>query len=140
MSTAQATIIPVLLYRNAPAAIVWLCEAFGFQRHLVVPSREPGKIDHAELKLGTAMIMLSSMRDDSEFAQRMGMPEEFGGRNTQSIYMVVPDCDTHYVTARKAGAEIIIDIKDESYGGRGYTCRDGEGHLWSFGTYDPWAN
>ncbi len=37
-----------------------------------------------------------------------------------------------------AGAEIILDIKDEDYGGRGYTCRDPEGHVWNFGSYDPW--
>jgi uncharacterized glyoxalase superfamily protein PhnB len=32
-----------------------------------------------------------------------------------------------------------MDIKDEDYGGRGYNCRDPEGYLWSFGSYDPWA-
>jgi uncharacterized glyoxalase superfamily protein PhnB len=31
-----------------------------------------------------------------------------------------------------------MEIKDEEYGGRGFTCSDPEGHLWSFGTYDPW--
>jgi len=31
---------------------------------------------------------------------------------------------------------IVIDIKDEDHGGRGFTCRDPEGHLWSFGSYD----
>ena len=38
----------------------------------------------------------------------------------------------------RAGARIVIDIKDEDHGGRGYSCRDPEGHLWNFGTYDPW--
>ena len=33
----------------------------------------------------------------------------------------------------------MIDIKDGDYGGRGFTCRDPEGHLWNFGSYDPWA-
>lgn len=32
-----------------------------------------------------------------------------------------------------------MDIKDEDYGGRGFTCRDILQHLWSFGTYDPFA-
>ena len=31
-----------------------------------------------------------------------------------------------------------IEIKDEDYGGRGFSCYDLEGHLWNFGTYDPW--
>jgi uncharacterized glyoxalase superfamily protein PhnB len=32
----------------------------------------------------------------------------------------------------------VLDIKTQDYGGRDYTCRDPEGHIWSFGTYDPW--
>ncbi len=33
---------------------------------------------------------------------------------------------------------IIIDIKVEDYRGRGFTCADPEGNLWSFGSYNPW--
>jgi uncharacterized glyoxalase superfamily protein PhnB len=31
----------------------------------------------------------------------------------------------------------VLEIKNEDYGGRGFSCRDLEGHLWNFGTYDP---
>ena len=48
------------------------------------------------------------------------------------------DADQHYARAKAAGAEILFEIKDEDYGGRGYTCRDPEGHVWNFGTFDPW--
>ena len=34
---AVATVIPTMRYRDAPAAIEWLCHAFGFEKHLVVP-------------------------------------------------------------------------------------------------------
>lgn len=44
-----------------------------------------------------------------------------------------------YRDAKAAGARIEIDIKDEDYGGRGFTCRDPEGHVWNFGTYNPWV-
>ncbi|WP_348770347.1 VOC family protein [Pseudomonas aeruginosa] len=64
--------------------------------------------------------------------------DEAGG-NTQSLYLVVADPDALFRSAQAAGAEIVIDIKDEDYGGRGFTCRDPEGHVWSFGSYDPWA-
>ncbi|MCU1447975.1 MAG: putative enzyme related to lactoylglutathione lyase, partial [Acidimicrobiales bacterium] len=37
--------------------------------------------------------------------------------------------------ATKAGAEIVLPIKDEDYGSRGFTARDPEGNLWTFGTY-----
>ena len=53
--------------------------------------------------------------------------------------VIVPDADAHHEQAVAAGAEIEIEIKSEEHGGRGYTCRDIEGHIWNFGTYDPWA-
>ena len=37
-----------------------------------------------------------------------------------------------------SGATIATEIKDEDYGGRDFSCYDLEGHLWSFGSYDPW--
>ena len=61
------------------------------------------------------------------------------GASTQIIYVVVNSADALYTQAKAAGAEIVVELKDEDYGGRGFSCRDLEGHLWSFGTYDPWA-
>ena len=56
----------------------------------------------------------------------------------QVFYMVVEDVGAHYEKAMTAGVEIVFDIQDQEYGGRGYTCKDFEGHLWSFGSYNPW--
>ena len=39
-----------------------------------------------------------------------------------------------------AGAEIVMDIVDQDYGGRGYSCRDPQGQVWNFGTHDPWES
>jgi uncharacterized glyoxalase superfamily protein PhnB len=75
---------------------------------------------------------------DNEFNRLMKQPDEISGAETQPAYVVVPDADAHYARAKAAGAEILIDIKDEGYGGRGYACRDLEGHIWYFGTYNPW--
>ncbi len=133
-----ATIIPCLRYRDAPAAINWLCTAFGFERQLVVPG-DNGTIAHAQLKFGNGMIMLGSVLD-TEFGKHMAQPDEIGGRETQSAYIVVEDAGVVYHSAKAAGAEIVIDIKDEDYGGRGFSCRDLEGHHWYFGTYDPWKS
>lgn len=52
---------------------------------------------------------------------------------------LVADDDEVDRRAKAAGAEIVTEIKDESYGGRGFSCRDLEGRLWAIGTYDPWA-
>ncbi len=134
---AATTVIPGLRYHDTPAAIEWLCRAFGFEKHLVVPG-ENGTIAHAQLTCGNGMIMLGSAGDD-EYSQLVKPPRDLGGRCTQGAYVVVADAEAHYRRAVAAGATIVIDIEDKDYGGRGYTCRDLEGHVWSFGSYDPWA-
>jgi uncharacterized glyoxalase superfamily protein PhnB len=134
-----APVIPCLRYRDAPAAIEWLCQTFGFEQHMVVPG-ENNTVAHAQLKLGNGMIMLGSAKSvDSEYAQLIKQPADIGGAQTQTIYVVVDDADAMYERARTGGAPIVIDIKDEDYGGRDFTCRDIEGHIWTFGTYDPFA-
>jgi uncharacterized glyoxalase superfamily protein PhnB len=56
-----------------------------------------------------------------------------------SLYLIVADVDAHADRARAAGAEIFLEPVDQDYGGRGYSARDFEGNVWSFGNYDPWA-
>lgn len=136
---SRSNLIPCLRYRDAPAAIDWLCRHFGFERHLLVPD-EQGGIAHAQLSVGkgNGMLMLGSVVE-SEFGRLMRQPDQVGGC-TQSLYLLVEDADALYVRAKAAGAEILIELKDEDYGGRGFTCRDLEGHLWTFGSYDPYAD
>jgi uncharacterized glyoxalase superfamily protein PhnB len=136
MST-KAAIVPCLRYQDAPKAIEWLCTVFGFEKHLVVPG-DNGGIAHAQLTLGNGMIMLGGGAQ-SAYADLVKVPTEVNGYNTQSTYVVVADVDAHYARAKSGGAQIVIDIKNEDYGGRDYTCKDLEGHVWSFGSYDPWA-
>jgi hypothetical protein len=62
-----------------------------------------------------------------------------GGAETQVFYLFVPDARAHCARAKAAGAEIVFDVEDRANGGRSYSCRDLEGHLWNFGTYNPWA-
>ena len=94
---------------------------------------------HAELAFGNGMIMLGSVHR-YRLWRNIRQPDEIGGKETQSPYLVVADADAVHARAKKAGFEMVIDIKDEDYGGRGFTCRDPEGHLWNVGTYDPWAH
>ena len=139
MSAAKSyrtTIIPCLRYRNAPAAIDWLCQVFGFEKQMVVPG-ENNTIAHAQLSLG--MIMLGSTQNGGEWGKLIKQPDEIGGLETQSPYVVVADADAVYARAKAAGAQIVMEIKDQDYGSRDFSCRDPEGHLWNVGTYDPWA-
>lgn len=127
-----------LTYKDADAAVDFLCRAFGFKEHAVYRD-EAGKVVHAELAFGDGMIMLGP-DEKGEFGKRvMTLPERAGGRCTQAVYAIVADVDAHHAKAKAAGAEILLPPKDESYGGRVYSARDPEGHAWSFGSYDPWA-
>ena len=137
MKQYGSLIIPTMRYKDAPGAIEWLCKAFGFEKHLVVPG-ENETIAHAQLRFGNAMIMLGS-QIDNEYGKFIRTPEDLNGINTQAAYIVVEEVDEHYQRAIEAGAEIVMDIKDEDYGGRGYSCRDPEGYIWNFGSYNPWA-
>jgi len=134
----RATLIPCLRYRDATAAIDWLTRVFGFEQQMVVPG-PGGTIAHAQLTFGNGMIMVGSV-GDSAFGRLMTQPDDIGGSETQCSYVVVSDADAVYARAQAAGAAIELDIKDEDYGGRGFSCRDLENHLWTFGTYDPWES
>lgn len=133
-----SSLIPALRYRDAPAMIDWLCKAFGFAKH-AVHANDDGTIAHAQLILGHGMIMLGSVSNGTPYSALIRQPEGPDWAETQAPYIVVPDCDAVYATAKAAGATIVFDIVDQDYGGRGFTCRDPEGHLWSVGSYDPWA-
>lgn len=134
--TTRTSVIPGMHYRKAPEAIEWLCRVFGFKKHAVVPGPKH-TIMHAELTLGGGMIMLGSVQKNIR-SHLMKQPDEIGGAETQSSYLVVPDADAVYARAKAAGAEILFDIENKPFGGRGFTCRDLEGHIWDVGTYDPW--
>ena len=135
-ATTRSSVIPGMRYRNAPAAIEWLCRVFGFEKHAMYPGPNH-TITHAELTLGGGMIMLGSM-NEGDYARLMKQPDEIGGAETRSTSLIVRDADAAYERAKAGGAEIVRDIEDKEYGGRGLTCRDLEGHIWDVGTYDPW--
>jgi uncharacterized glyoxalase superfamily protein PhnB len=130
-------IIPAMRYANATKAIDWLCKAFGFEAKMVVPG-DGGTVAHAELTLSNAMIMLGDA--ESEYGGLVRPPKLPERVNTQGLYVIVENVDDHYARAKAAGAEIVLDLKTQDYGGRDYTCRDLEGHIWTFGTYDPWVS
>lgn len=135
--TMKSTIIPTLRYQDAQSAINWLCNAFGFKEHLVVRG-DDGRIEHAQLTFGNGMIMIGSARDD-EFGRLQAPPASSDAVVCQSPYIIVRAIDEHYRDAVQAGAKIVMPLTAEDYGGKNYSCRDPEGYLWNFGSYDPWA-
>ncbi len=136
-NTSRSTIMPTLRYRNAPAAIDWLCTVLGFARHAVYANPD-GTIAHAELTLGGGMIMLGSAKDD-EYSSSFKSPGEVGGVETRGAYIVVADADAIHARAQAANAAIVRPLQNTNYGSRDFTVKDPEGHTWSVGTYDPWV-
>lgn len=126
---AQPNVIPALRYKDGAAAVEFLGKAFGFEKHFVVSGETAGTIAHAQLVFGLGMVMLGSGRHD---------PPNPWDTVTQGVYVYVEDVEAHYHRAKAAGAEIVMELYSTPYGSREYSARDPEGHLWSFGTYDPW--
>jgi uncharacterized glyoxalase superfamily protein PhnB len=123
------TIFPALRYEDAPAAIAWLRDTFGFEVVADYRSNDnPDRVDHAELRWPEGGgVMLGSGREDSSLKN---LPTGVG-----SIYLVTQRPDELYERAERAGASIEMELHDTDYGSRGFTCRDPEGVYWSFGTY-----
>ncbi len=127
------TVVPFLRYSDAPAALRFLCDVFGFEEGLVAPGAG-GTIAHAEVWLGEGAVMIGTVRPDRGL-HGVRTPRELGG-GSSGIHVCVPDVDAHHARAKAAGAEIVQALEDGA-AGRSYVALDLEGNLWSFGSYAP---
>ncbi len=119
-------IIPMLSYDDAPAAIAFLCEAFGFEEtyRLDMPD---GSIGHAELSHHDNVLMVATTWK----AAGMANPQDLGGVHGQ-VHVYVDDVDAHFEKAKAAGATIAAEPADQFHGARSYRAVDQEGHRWMF--------
>jgi len=129
--TEAPRLFPTLRCKDADQMIQWLARAYGFTEHVVY--RHGGEVQHAELALGSSILMLGQHRDDA-YGKQVG---DLDGRRTDSLYVAVDDPDALCEQARAAGARIETPPADTSYGSREFSCRDPEDNLWTFGTYWP---
>lgn len=121
---------PCVVYADAPAAISFLRDAFGFVPAIVVSKPDDDSvIEHAQLiwPEGGGVMLGSSGRDERPFSQ-----QPVGG---SSIYVVTDDPHGVYERAIAAGATLVVEMRDEDYGSTEFAVADPEGNLWSFGTY-----
>ncbi len=128
-------VVPTIPYRDAAAMVDWLSDAYGFEKRRVV-NGENGEFRYAQLVCGGDVVMVVRA-DDSKLERLVVHPDQIGGVETQTCYVVVSDVDAHYAKATAAGAEIVSGIEGRDRSDRRYTSRDPEGHIWMFGTYDP---
>jgi uncharacterized glyoxalase superfamily protein PhnB len=127
---SHPNIFPALRYKDGQAALRWLEEAFGFTRQVAHPNLD-GSLAHAQMTHGAGMIMLGSGGKAD--------PQNPWSTESLGVYVQVDDIDAHYARAKAADAEIVRELADTSYGAREYSAHDLDGHLRSFGTYNPWT-
>src|SRR5262245_7087979 len=128
-TTATVTVYPSLLYRDPEVAVEWLERTLGFERR--ADHRDAsGIVQHAELSLGSAIVMLGTAGGGREPFRSLPAAATL-------VYCALDDVDALYERARDAGAEVALELMDTDYGSRDFTVRDPEGNLWAFGTYRP---
>jgi uncharacterized glyoxalase superfamily protein PhnB len=136
-ASVPVTTIPAIRYADANKAIEWLKQTLGFTEKAVY--RNPiGVVEHAELLLNNGMIMIGTAGHNKETAHWFVQPEAVGGV-TGSVYLIVPDCEPVFASAKAAGAEILQELQSKDYGGKAFIIRDPEGQIWSIGEYNPWS-
>jgi uncharacterized glyoxalase superfamily protein PhnB len=137
-NTTLPTIYPSMQYRDCSAAIDWLTSVLGFTPHLIVPGRA-GRIDHAELRFGNGLVMVSSTTDTG--LDWLG--EAPGPANVSLVAEGPSAVDAIYARVQASGVRIVRELTDTSYGkygdSHGFTCADAEGNRWTVATYQPAA-
>jgi PhnB protein len=121
--------IPYLIVNGATKAIEFYQRAFGAvqKERMTMPD---GRIGHAELRIGDAVIMLADEFPDMKIVG----PQTLGG-SPVGILIYVEDVDARFAQAVAAGAAIQRPLKDQFYGDRSGTVVDPFGHVWNLATH-----
>jgi uncharacterized glyoxalase superfamily protein PhnB len=117
------TVTPYLLYEDGEAASAFLSRAFGFKEI----DRRVGAAGGLHLELETE---LGGRIYAGQAPKGFRNPSEVG--RTSLVYVHVSAVDGHYERAKAQGATIVEELVDLPFGHRRYTCRDLQGHEWSF--------
>jgi PhnB protein len=123
------TVTPYLIINGAAQAIEFYKHAFGATELVRMPDPK-GRIAHAEIKVGDSMIMLADEHHEMGYRG----PRTLGGTSV-SLLLYVPDVDTVFDRAIKAGAKSQRPVADQFYGDRMGTLEDPFGHVWTIGTH-----
>jgi len=132
------TIVPMLAYADGPAAMDWLCEAFGFEE-VTRWVGDDGTLSHGELRLGDGIVMLATPTPAYEGPRAHAEHCDAARAWLEVPYVVdgvlvnVDDVDAHHDRARAAGARVLSEPQDVPEAGiRHYRAEDLEGHRWMF--------
>ncbi|WP_322747270.1 MULTISPECIES: VOC family protein [unclassified Frankia] len=127
--TDYPAITPYLHVDGAADAIDFYTRVFGATERMRMAAPD-GKIGHAELTIGSSMIMLSDEYPEMDAAG----PKTVGGTPV-TIHVYVADVDATYDRAVKAGAKSLRPVENQFYGDRAGQFEDPFGHRWSVATH-----
>lgn len=130
-------LVPATRYADCEAALAFLRDVLELAEHAVFRDGEGG-IVHAQMRLGDGMMMFGPPQHGA-FDRFMVAPGEAGGRETTTIYAVVADVAGLHERIAARGADIVLPLEAQDHGGSSFSVRDPEGHVWTFGDYDPAA-
>jgi PhnB protein len=120
---------PYLIIKGAAKGLEFYKKAFGATEIMRIPAPE-GKVGHAEIKIGDAIIMLAD-----EFPEmNHKSPQSLGGTPV-SILVYVQDVDAFVKRAVSAGAKVVMPVENKFYGDRSGSLEDPFGHQWHFATH-----
>lgn len=121
---------PYLVIDGAANAIDFYREVFGATERMRMPGDTPERIGHAELEIGSALLMLSDEYPDMGHQN----PKRLGGTPVMlSVY--VDDVDAVFAKALQAGATELRPLADQFYGDRSGQFEDPFGHRWSVASH-----
>jgi PhnB protein len=116
------TVTPYLTVRNAPKVIEFLNQAFGARLSHEAIKRPDGSIMHAQVIIGDSPVMIA---EENEMAKA----------TVSSLYVYVPDVDSVYQRAIKAGGITVMEPMDMFYGDRSGGVKDPSGNSWFLATH-----
>lgn len=132
MSTSEPVLTPSVVFVDPLAAIEWLGRAFGFEIAMLLTD-EKGSVAHAEMSFRGAHIgVMGEWSSEALLGPAKMKSPKTVGASTQFIWMNVDDVRAHCEKARKAGANIVQEPAEQSYGACTYRVLDPEGHVWNF--------
>ncbi|WP_193105763.1 VOC family protein [Brachybacterium sp. FME24] len=128
-----ATLSLFTLYRDPVAAVRWLVDAFGFEVTACFGAQE-GTIDHAELRLGDAVVMVQAAAEG-----QLASPVVDGSTVRAPVLSLddEKDVDALYARVAAAGATTLRSPETTPWGNYRFEVLDPEGHQWSVGSYRP---
>jgi uncharacterized glyoxalase superfamily protein PhnB len=132
------TVVPMVAYEDAAAAIDWLTEAFGFREDPDERYTEDGRVTHAQLDVGDGSVIFVANPTPDYVAPKRHREECDTAARWSSVPWVVDGVhvevtaiDDHFARARAVGATMLSEIEDNPFG-RLYRVEDLEGHRWMF--------